>query len=182
MRGFYTAPVIDPATPDELAAVYLRGRDVPCPGCGYNRHDGTTAACPECTAKVALSVQPKSATVLLSAQRARVIAACLLVIALVLMIESLGATFIYARAIAMSGGWSSTFGQWMIAAIICLLVSCFMTPLAINTLRTISHCDSGTRNARRITILTIALAIGLVPGAAMTAWLRIQSAIPGLFP
>lgn len=37
-----------PATPDELAATYLRARDVPCPGCGYNRRDGATAACPEC--------------------------------------------------------------------------------------------------------------------------------------
>jgi len=37
-----------PASPDELAAVYLRGRDVPCAACGYNRRDGTTAACPEC--------------------------------------------------------------------------------------------------------------------------------------
>jgi|GEM_PF-2522908 len=37
-----------PAGRDELAAVYLRGRDVACPGCGYNRRDGTGAACPEC--------------------------------------------------------------------------------------------------------------------------------------
>lgn len=170
----------DPATPDELAALFLRGRDVPCPGCGYNRRDGTTAACPECTAEVALSVQPKSTTVVLSTQRARVIAACLLVIALVLMIESLGSTFTYVRA--MSGGWSSTFGPWIIAAIVCLLASCFMTPLAINTLCSMSRCDSGGRNARRITILTIALAIGLVPDAAMTAWVWIQSAIPWLFP
>ena len=36
------------ATPDELAAVYLRARDVPCPGCGYNRRGGAVAACPEC--------------------------------------------------------------------------------------------------------------------------------------
>lgn len=38
-----------PATPDELAAIYLRARDVPCPNCNYNRRDGTAAACPECT-------------------------------------------------------------------------------------------------------------------------------------
>lgn len=36
------------ATPDELATLYLRGRDVSCPGCGYNRRNGITAACPEC--------------------------------------------------------------------------------------------------------------------------------------
>lgn len=33
---------------DELAALYLRNRDTPCPGCGYNRRDGHTRACPEC--------------------------------------------------------------------------------------------------------------------------------------
>ncbi|MFT5423172.1 MAG: hypothetical protein ACI89L_000946 [Phycisphaerales bacterium] len=38
----------EPATADELAAFYLRGRDVPCHECGYNRRDGTGAACPEC--------------------------------------------------------------------------------------------------------------------------------------
>ena len=37
-----------PATPDQLAALYLRHRDTPCPACGYNRRDGATAACPEC--------------------------------------------------------------------------------------------------------------------------------------
>jgi hypothetical protein len=36
------------ATPDELAALYLRARDVPCPNCNYNRRDGVAAACPEC--------------------------------------------------------------------------------------------------------------------------------------
>lgn len=37
-----------PATPDELAALYLRDRDIDCPACGYNRRDGAAAACPEC--------------------------------------------------------------------------------------------------------------------------------------
>lgn len=34
--------------PDALATLYLSGRDVPCPGCGYNRRTGTSARCPEC--------------------------------------------------------------------------------------------------------------------------------------
>ncbi len=42
------------ATPDELATLYLRGRDVPCPGCGYNRRDGVTMGCPECSHALAL--------------------------------------------------------------------------------------------------------------------------------
>lgn len=36
------------ASPDELAVLYLRGRDARCPKCGYNRRDGVAAACPEC--------------------------------------------------------------------------------------------------------------------------------------
>lgn len=40
------------ASPDELAALYLRSRDTPCPECGYNRRDGLTAACPECDRKI----------------------------------------------------------------------------------------------------------------------------------
>lgn len=45
------------ATPDELAAFYLRGRDAPCPGCGYNRRDATAAACPECGLTIPIGVQ-----------------------------------------------------------------------------------------------------------------------------
>ena len=37
-----------PATTDELAALFLCGRDSPCPSCNYNRRDGTTSTCPEC--------------------------------------------------------------------------------------------------------------------------------------
>ncbi len=47
------------ATPDELAAVFLRARDVPCPKCGYNRRDGTTAACPECHTSLSLNPTPR---------------------------------------------------------------------------------------------------------------------------
>jgi hypothetical protein len=41
-------PLLQPATPDDLAAIYLRARDTPCPNCHYNRRDGLAAACPEC--------------------------------------------------------------------------------------------------------------------------------------
>lgn len=36
------------ATADELARVYLRGRDVPCPGCRRNRREQAVAECPFC--------------------------------------------------------------------------------------------------------------------------------------
>lgn len=48
-----------PATADELAALYLRGRDVACPGCGYNRRDAVSSVCPECNAVLALDVAQK---------------------------------------------------------------------------------------------------------------------------
>ncbi|GJM19622.1 MAG: hypothetical protein DHS20C14_18350 [Phycisphaeraceae bacterium] len=41
-------PSITPACDDEIARVYLQGRDVACPRCGYNRRDGNGTACPEC--------------------------------------------------------------------------------------------------------------------------------------
>jgi rubrerythrin len=31
-----------------LLAQYLKERDVPCPGCGYNLQGITTEKCPEC--------------------------------------------------------------------------------------------------------------------------------------
>ncbi len=36
------------AAPSDIIALYLKGRDVPCPACNYNRRDDTTPACPEC--------------------------------------------------------------------------------------------------------------------------------------
>lgn len=36
------------APPQDIIALYLQGRDVPCPACNYNRRDDTTPACPEC--------------------------------------------------------------------------------------------------------------------------------------
>lgn len=48
-------PPPTPATPTELAALYLRDRDVPCLSCNYNRRDGTTTACPECGTSLSLT-------------------------------------------------------------------------------------------------------------------------------
>ncbi len=45
----------NPSGLDETASLYLRARDVPCPGCGYNRRDGTDACCPECGHVLTLS-------------------------------------------------------------------------------------------------------------------------------
>jgi uncharacterized paraquat-inducible protein A len=40
----------EPLTQNELAVAYLKSRDVMCPGCGYNRRDDNSCACPECGA------------------------------------------------------------------------------------------------------------------------------------
>lgn len=34
--------------------MYLQGRDVPCPACGYNRRDGASATCPECRHNISI--------------------------------------------------------------------------------------------------------------------------------
>ncbi len=43
-----------------LLASYLRDRDVPCPGCGYNLRGITTDRCPECSRAIALHVMGAS--------------------------------------------------------------------------------------------------------------------------
>lgn len=47
-----TTPIPD----DELVAAFLRGRDVPCPKCGYNRRDGESANCPECNEQLRIYI------------------------------------------------------------------------------------------------------------------------------
>ena len=42
------------ASDDELAAIYLRDRDVPCPSCAYNRRGGHSSTCPECGSALTL--------------------------------------------------------------------------------------------------------------------------------
>ena len=42
------------ASDDELVGLYLKGRDVDCPSCGYNRRDGKVSFCPECGCAIAL--------------------------------------------------------------------------------------------------------------------------------
>ncbi len=41
---------------DEHLRQFLAGRDVPCPGCGYNLRDLVVPRCPECAAPLTLSV------------------------------------------------------------------------------------------------------------------------------
>ena len=47
------------ANDDELAEFYLRGRDVGCPSCGYNRRGGKSGRCPECGCTIAFRAYDK---------------------------------------------------------------------------------------------------------------------------
>lgn len=49
---------MDAAERDELIAVFLAGRDVPCPRCGYNLRGLERARCPECERPLTLRVEP----------------------------------------------------------------------------------------------------------------------------
>ena len=45
-----------PADDDMLLLEFLRGRDAPCPLCGYNLRDLSASRCPECREPLALAV------------------------------------------------------------------------------------------------------------------------------
>lgn len=47
-------------TPQEIITLYLQGRDVPCPACGYNRRDDTAPPCPECGHHLRLQPMPRN--------------------------------------------------------------------------------------------------------------------------
>ena len=42
---------------NDLLSIFLRDRDVPCPGCAYNLRDLTTNHCPECGRGLALRLE-----------------------------------------------------------------------------------------------------------------------------
>lgn len=49
-------------TRGQQLTTFLAGRDAPCPSCGYNLRDCTTATCPECGQHLALGLQRKGDT------------------------------------------------------------------------------------------------------------------------
>lgn len=61
----FVEPVAEPAISSNAAASdastpllldFLRGRDAPCPACGYNLRDLTRPVCPECAEPLSLAV------------------------------------------------------------------------------------------------------------------------------
>ena len=53
MTAAHTHPSQDQ---NNLLASFVQGRNVPCPGCGYNLRNTTAPACPECGQGLVLSV------------------------------------------------------------------------------------------------------------------------------
>ncbi len=81
------------ATPDELATLFLRARDTPCPKCAYNRRDGITAACPECHATLPIG-DTTQALQLRTTHRIRRCARLTLIFACLLVIPAARSTFL----------------------------------------------------------------------------------------
>ncbi|MCC5824032.1 MAG: hypothetical protein LAT64_13185 [Phycisphaerales bacterium] len=99
-----------PAAPDELATLYLRARDVPCPGCGYNRRDGTAAACPECQISVHLTDNSADRWLSLSKRRSRIIAWSLLLICIIYWVVFIASAWEIVQRI--STGLVSPWSWW----------------------------------------------------------------------
>ncbi len=108
-----------PATPDELATVFLRARDIPCPNCNYNRRDSTTAACPECGTDIITAENLPFAAVL-GPKRLRIIAFSIASAALVVALFNLGELWQLSNAVVylpngppQASTWR-TFGSMMV--------------------------------------------------------------------
>lgn len=100
----------DPATPDELATLYLRGRDVPCPGCGYNRRDGTMAACPECATPIEFGLALVSGAQLNHSRSTRL--AWVILVALAAELAVLLISIIYTGSTLLSG-YAGNLTNWI---------------------------------------------------------------------
>ncbi|MEZ6317371.1 MAG: hypothetical protein R3B49_01265 [Phycisphaerales bacterium] len=89
-------PTPPPHRDDDLARLYLAGRDVPCPKCKYNRRDGDRARCPECGH--ALTLAPGTTTTYAAARTAaRWLFICMIVFG------ALGGTYVGFAVLQMVG-------------------------------------------------------------------------------
>lgn len=102
------------ATPDELATIYLRARDVSCPGCGYNRRDGQTTICPECDVYIRIRIEDPH-TVQFGTRRASILAAFMLIVATLCTLYYGVETYSTFDSYLTFGGWSMTLFVFVIA-------------------------------------------------------------------
>lgn len=100
---------------DEVAHLltYLRGRDVPCPVCGYNLRDLTRPVCPECRHDVMLTVgvlRPRLGWLMIALVPCAFsgIAAALLLVPIVLVTLMGGDPPPWPPLVADAFGWTST--------------------------------------------------------------------------
>lgn len=147
-----------PAAGDELARLYLAGRDAPCPRCRYNRRDSDRAACPECGH--ALELAPATPE---SARAARVAAGWLL-----------GTMFAYGAIGTAYVAWlvTMTFSLGGIGSLFQLVslvmyATGFLVPLAFSvwafrvTRRRLRAAGPTPADVRRIRTAGIAMLVGL---------------------
>lgn len=148
---------------DDLARAYLHARDVRCPGCRYNRRDGTGAVCPECG--WALTLGPVSRG---TAAAATAAAVWLFVAMLAFGGIGTGLTgWVLVIALAFGGTLDPTESAIFLAEF-----AAFIVPLAMGVwgLRTVQsplrRGTAGTRELRRIRAAGIAF-LACIIGAAL---------------
>lgn len=164
-----------PTTPDQLATLYLRNRDTPCPACNYNRRDGATAACPECRTPLRLgdttqTLSPRTAHTL------RRLAMVSLIVASALTITSARGAYLAVQSWA-SDTTSTFFAKpWFVYAgtlisIITLAAWITLAAMSLRALRTPPEAGPD-RPARALIAGYAALLIPAVLNAAYNAtWL-----------
>ncbi len=168
-------PAPTPATPDQLAALYLRDRDTPCPACGYNRRDATTAACPECQTPLRLGDTTFALTTR-TAHTLRRVAMVSLIVASALTITSARGAYLTAQR-WLTDSTSTFFAKpWFVYAgtLISIVTLAAWITLAATSLRALrTPPEAGPdRPARALITGYAALLIPAVLNAAYSAvWL-----------
>jgi hypothetical protein len=164
-----------PATLDELATLYLRARDTPCPKCDYNRRDGTTAACPECGTDIIASMESLPYALVLGPKRLRFIAISTAAIAIVTGLVNAGElwllnnTTVYgpngAPAIALWQAYGRTMTMLGIGIAAPFVAMFYIVRVLIESLRTRPTPSQTAHQGRRLNSAMLWLAVAIfVPG------------------
>ncbi len=166
------------ATPDELAPSYFRGRDVACPGCGYNRRDGLTAACPECRTPIQISDNGAERWLSLSRRRAMFIGVVMLTFSTVYWISYCHSAWEMIETISVDprswtrGWWILHYALWM-PAVCCLPIAAwhFIRMLRRRPINSTGHADrSGASFHRGILWCVIAIGPWTIFQIGSTIW------------
>lgn len=159
-----TAEPTQPASRDELATVYLKGRDVPCPNCNYNRRDATRSKCPECQSPIEIGeLQPQQFAI--SRSHARLIFMAIGLFSLIVAAESMLHMFTTYKLVARTGNLMAMFPWPLIYAwgIVCSITATMVSRRGWANARR----PSGKARHAKTLIWSIVLGFGsLTPRAA----------------